>query len=72
MTPYDALYVPRDTAVSVAPSSQGCDLAEISAPVSMDPQRLPVFWAFFQLVSERSRAAFSHRRRFRPPGPRRP
>jgi 5-deoxy-glucuronate isomerase len=47
MTPYDALYVPRDTAVSVAPSAQGCDLAEISAPVS---HRYPVQFVAFSDV----------------------
>lgn len=31
---YDALYVPRDTSVSIAAGAQGCDLAEVSAPVS--------------------------------------
>ncbi|MGA2267830.1 MAG: 5-deoxy-glucuronate isomerase [Bryobacteraceae bacterium] len=31
---YDALYVPRDSAVRVAPLEGGCDLAEVSAPVS--------------------------------------
>ena len=31
---YDALYVPRDGAFTVAPGPDGCDLAEISAPVS--------------------------------------
>jgi 5-deoxy-glucuronate isomerase len=31
---YDALYVPRDSRVRVNPSSQGCDFAELSAPVS--------------------------------------
>lgn len=30
---YDALYVPRDADVSVAPGADGCDLAEISAAV---------------------------------------
>jgi 5-deoxy-glucuronate isomerase len=30
---YDSLYVPRDSQIEVAPSSEGCDLAEISAPV---------------------------------------
>src|SRR5450432_915390 len=42
LTPYDALYVPRDHAVRVTPTvtptianqAAGCDLAEISAPVS--------------------------------------
>jgi 5-deoxy-glucuronate isomerase len=31
---YDALYVPRDSAVRVTPASAGCDLAEVSAPVT--------------------------------------
>jgi len=31
---YDALYVPRDHAVTIAPGPNGCDLAEIAAPVS--------------------------------------
>ena len=31
---YDALYVPREASVSVAPGPHGCDLAEIAAPVS--------------------------------------
>ena len=31
---YDALYVPRDASVTIAPGASGCDLAEISAPVS--------------------------------------
>jgi 5-deoxy-glucuronate isomerase len=31
---YDALYVPRDAAFTVTPGAEGCDLAEISAPVS--------------------------------------
>ena len=30
---YDALYVPRDSAVDVTPGAAGCDLAEIAAPV---------------------------------------
>jgi 5-deoxy-glucuronate isomerase len=31
---YDAIYVPRDSGIEVAPGDGGCDLAEISAPVS--------------------------------------
>jgi 5-deoxy-glucuronate isomerase len=31
---YDALYVPRDSAVRVTPAEAGCDLAEVSAPVT--------------------------------------
>jgi 5-deoxy-glucuronate isomerase len=33
MAPYDALYVPRDTAFEVTPGPVGCDLAELSAHV---------------------------------------
>jgi 5-deoxy-glucuronate isomerase len=33
LTPYDALYVPRDSTVQIA-TAEGCDLAEVSAPVS--------------------------------------
>ncbi|HWC96955.1 MAG TPA: 5-deoxy-glucuronate isomerase [Candidatus Sulfopaludibacter sp.] len=33
-TPYDAVYAPRDSRVVVTPGPQGCDLAEISAPVT--------------------------------------
>jgi 5-deoxy-glucuronate isomerase len=36
---YDALYVPRDSRVELRPGRGGCDLAEISAPVT---QRYPV------------------------------
>ena len=32
--PYDALYVPRDSAITVTGGSAGCDLAELSAPVA--------------------------------------
>ncbi len=34
LSQYDALYVPRDAKVNVIPGSDGCDLAELSAPVS--------------------------------------
>ncbi len=30
---FDAVYVPRDSSIEVAPGDRGCDLAEISAPV---------------------------------------
>ncbi len=33
MTPYDALYVPRDSRVRVKPGAAGCDFAEVAAPV---------------------------------------
>ena len=41
---YDALYVPRDATVSIAPGSGGCDLAEIAAPVA---RRHPVQFVRF-------------------------
>jgi 5-deoxy-glucuronate isomerase len=31
---YDAIYVPRDAAIEVVAGSEGCDLAEIAAPVA--------------------------------------
>jgi len=31
---YDSLYIPRDTEVEVVPGPAGCDLAEVSAPVT--------------------------------------
>lgn len=31
---YDALYVPRDSAIAVTPGGEGCDLAELSAAVA--------------------------------------
>lgn len=36
LTPYDALYVPHHTVFTVTPGADGCDLAELSAPVSGD------------------------------------
>jgi 5-deoxy-glucuronate isomerase len=44
LAPYDALYIPRDSDVRVAPGKQGCDLAELSAPVS---QRYPLQFVRF-------------------------
>lgn len=44
LTPYDALYVPRDAPVEVAPGPDGCDLAEIAAPVE---RRHPVQFVAF-------------------------
>lgn len=34
LTPYDALYAPRDAQVQITAASQGCDLAEVAAPVT--------------------------------------
>jgi 5-deoxy-glucuronate isomerase len=44
---YDALYVPRDSDVGVRPGEQGCDLAEIAAPVT---GRHPVQFVSFARV----------------------
>ena len=33
-TPYDSIYIPRDHEVEVAPGPEGCDFAEVSAPVT--------------------------------------
>src|ERR1700757_4809312 len=30
LAPYDSLYVPRDTAIEIAPGPGGCDFAEVS------------------------------------------
>jgi len=41
---YDALYVPRDSEVTVMPGPEGCDLAEVAAPVDARyPQQLVRF-----------------------------
>ena len=42
---YDALYVPRDAQIEVTPGDQGCDLAEMSAPVT---KRHPLQYVSFQ------------------------
>jgi 5-deoxy-glucuronate isomerase len=44
---YDALYVPRDAGVEIAPGPDGCDLAEIAAPVA---KRHPVQHVRFEDV----------------------
>jgi 5-deoxy-glucuronate isomerase len=46
---YDALYIPRDASFTVAPGPDGCDLAEIAAPVS---KRHPVQHVLFQNVQK--------------------
>lgn len=46
---YDALYMPRDCTVEVRPGSGGCDLVELSAPVS---QRYPVQFVRFADVQQ--------------------
>ena len=44
---YDSVYVPRDSSITVTAGVDGCDLAEIAAPVS---QRHPVQFVSFEKV----------------------
>jgi 5-deoxy-glucuronate isomerase len=46
---YDAIYVPRDGSVEVAPGGEGCDIAEVSSPVVM---RHPVQFVSFADVQK--------------------
>lgn len=48
LTPYDALYVPRDADVEVRPGAAGSDLAEIAAPVARAYPLQLVSWAGVQ------------------------
>jgi 5-deoxy-glucuronate isomerase len=48
---YDALYIPRATPFTVAPGAQGCDVAEISAPVE---HAYPTRFVSFQDVQKDS------------------
>jgi 5-deoxy-glucuronate isomerase len=48
MGPYDTLYVPRDSEVEVRPENQGCDLAEVAAPVEKPYPLQFVAWADVQ------------------------
>jgi 5-deoxy-glucuronate isomerase len=41
---YDSLYIPRDCEIEVAPQNEGCDIAEISAPVA---KRYPLHMVSF-------------------------
>ena len=47
LVPFDALYVPRDATVRVVAGASGCDLAEISAPVT---KRHPVQFVSYKNV----------------------
>jgi 5-deoxy-glucuronate isomerase len=49
LTPFDALYVPRDARVDVLAGAAGCDLAEVAAPVT---KRHPVQYVSFQAVQQ--------------------
>ena len=46
---YDALYVPRDASIEVAPGTEGCDLAEVASPVV---RRHPVQFVSFADVQK--------------------
>ena len=46
---YDALYVPRDAKIEVTPGPGGCDLAELSAPVT---QHFPIQFVSFADVQK--------------------
>jgi 5-deoxy-glucuronate isomerase len=46
---YDALYIPRDSDVEVVPSSEGCDVAEMSAEVA---NRYPLQFVSFAEVQQ--------------------
>jgi 5-deoxy-glucuronate isomerase len=48
LTPYDALYVPRDAEVEVLSGPAGCDLAEVAAPVEARYPLHHVRWADVQ------------------------
>jgi len=44
---YDALYVPRDSDIEVKPGAEGCDLAEVAAPVE---KKYPIQFVRFEDV----------------------
>jgi len=52
----DSLYVPRDSAIEVAPGQGGCDLAEIAAPVD---EKYPVQFVSFAEVQKDSTLRFN-------------
>ena len=56
LTRYDALYVPRDHPVRVTAGAEGCDFAEISAPVS---GAYPVQFVPFEAVRRDSNMHFA-------------
>ena len=49
LSPYDAIYIPRDAEFTVSGGAKGCDLAEIAAPVE---QRYPVQFVSFADVQK--------------------
>jgi 5-deoxy-glucuronate isomerase len=55
LSPYDAVYAPRDSHVLVTPGADGCDFAEIAAPVT---GKYPVQFVSFAKVRENSTLHF--------------
>jgi len=53
---YDAVYVPRDASATITPGAEGCDLAEISAPVT---KRHPVQHVRFTEVQQNAGLHFA-------------
>ena len=49
---YDAIYVPRDSDIEVKPDAEGCDLAEVSAPVE---KRYPIKFVSYKEVRQNPR-----------------
>jgi len=49
---YDAVYVPRDAEIEVKAGTEGCDLAEVSAPVA---QRYPIKFVSYKEVRQNPR-----------------
>jgi 5-deoxy-glucuronate isomerase len=49
LTRYDSLYISRDASIEVVPGAQGCDLAEIAAPVD---RTYPVQFVAFKAVQQ--------------------
>jgi 5-deoxy-glucuronate isomerase len=56
LRPYDALYIPRDARFEVTAGAEGCDLAEIAAPVE---ERHPVQFVAFADVQKDAGLHFS-------------
>lgn len=55
MSRYDALYVPRDSSLEIEAGDEGCDLAEISAPVE---QKYPLQHVIFTDVRQNPKLHF--------------
>jgi 5-deoxy-glucuronate isomerase len=47
LSQYDAVYIPRDSEIEVAAGTNGCDLAEVSAPVT---QKYPIKFVSYREV----------------------